>query len=218
MTVKTTDNAGLAAALAAFQKALPRIGKGNTANTGTYSYKYADLSDVSEAILPLLGEHGLSFSAKPTLDEQGRFVLAYCLRHVSGQEDSGAYPLPSSGSPQQVGSAISYARRYALLAVTGVAPGGEDDDGATAPPADRRPADRHESHWDADEQEMLRVGWEAEIDKASSAEEIAEIGRKILAQKRGGEMSPATYQRLGARGGRRKAELEAAKSEASHEG
>ena len=140
-------------------------------------------------------------------------VLAYVLRHTSGGEDGGEYPLPSANTPaQQMGSAITYARRYCLLAVTGVAPEDEDDDGASAPPADRRPAERHESHWDADEQDMLRVGWEAEIDRASTPEEIAEIGRKILAQKRGGEMSPATYQRLGARGGRRKAELEAAKA------
>lgn len=199
----------LAAALAAFQRDLPRIGKSNTANTGTYSYKYADLSDVTDAVLPTLGKHGMSFSSKPTLDEQGRFVLAYVLRHESGESDSGAYPLPSTGSPQQIGSAITYARRYALLAVTGVAPGGEDDDGASAPPADRRPVEPHESSWDPAEQEMLRVGWEAEIDRAD-LDSIGEIAQRLLQQKRSGAMSPATYQHLASYGGRRKSELDRA--------
>ena len=125
----------LAAALAAFQASLPHIGKGNTAEVrsdkGNYSYKYADLSDVSAVVLPLLARHGLSFSCKPTLTDDGRFVLAYLLRHESGGDDAGIYPLPTSGSPQAIGSAISYARRYVLSAITGVAPD-EDDDGAAA--------------------------------------------------------------------------------------
>lgn len=139
------EHPSLAAALAAFQQDLPKIGKDNTANTGTYSYKYADLSDVSSAVLPAMARHGLSFSTKPTLDDGGRFVLAYTLRHTSGDTDTGVYPLPSSGSPQQVGSAITYARRYVLSAIAGVAPD-EDDDGAAAqtasydysPPAQQR--------------------------------------------------------------------------------
>ena len=39
---------------------------------------------------------------------------------------------PQSGSPQDIGKAITYARRYALCAVTGLAPGGDDDDGKSA--------------------------------------------------------------------------------------
>ena len=130
MTSDVTPSS-LAEALAAFQSELPPIGKANTANTGTYSYSYADLADISRAVMPLLGKHGLSFTSFPTLDEGGRFVLRYTLRHASGESDSGSYPLPANGSAQQMGSAISYARRYALSAVTGIAPD-EDDDGKAA--------------------------------------------------------------------------------------
>lgn len=146
----TTRHPSLAAALAAFQADLPKVGKGNIAQVksekGNYSYKYADLSDVSAAVLPRLAAHGLSFSCKPTLTDDGRFVLAYRLRHDSGEDDAGLYPLPTSGTPQQVGSAMTYARRYVLSAVTGVAPD-EDDDGQAAsqrehsyerPPTSRR--------------------------------------------------------------------------------
>jgi hypothetical protein len=127
-----TEESPLAVALAAFQADLPRVGKGNTADMGNYSYAYADLADVSQAVLPKLAEHGLSFSTKPTLTDDGRFVLRYTLRHGSGETDSGDYPIASNGTPQQMGSAITYARRYALLAVTGVAPDHDDDDGQAA--------------------------------------------------------------------------------------
>jgi hypothetical protein len=121
----------LAAALAKVQAALPRIEKRSTADTGSYSYDYANLADVSHKIMPLLGENGLAFSARPTINADGKFVLAYSLLHESGDREDGEYPLPN-GTPQQQGSAISYARRYTLCAVTGVAPADDDDDGAAA--------------------------------------------------------------------------------------
>lgn len=143
-TAGVVKHESLAAALAAFQLELPRIGKDKRAEAGKYGYSYADLAAVSAAVLPLLGRHGLSFSARPTISrhhEDGDagdvgFVLAYTLRHDSGESVSGVYPLPAPTiSAQQMGSAITYARRYCLLAVTGAAPEDEDDDGAQAPPA-----------------------------------------------------------------------------------
>src|SRR5690606_36854591 len=93
-------------------------------------YKYADLNDVQEALFPLLAEYGLTWTTAPTLTPNG-FALHYSLRHASGEAIEGDYPLPS-GTPQEIGSAITYARRYALCAVTGLAPVGDDDDGAAA--------------------------------------------------------------------------------------
>lgn len=132
-----TDHPSLAAALAAFQADLPKVGKDNTAKVasekGNYSYRYADLSEISPVVLPLLAAQGLAWSTRPTLTPEGRFVLVYRLSHTSGQEDTGEYPLPEPrSSPQVLGSAITYARRYALCAVTGVAPGDDDDDAAAA--------------------------------------------------------------------------------------
>lgn len=137
----------LAAALAAFQADLPAVHKGASGQVqGRRDYKYADLADVNGKVLPALGRHGMSFSAKPTLNEAGSFVLAYVLRHESGGEDCGEFPLPSEGTPQQIGSAITYARRYSLSAVTGVAPD-EDDDGQAAEHATyrRQPSERRPS-------------------------------------------------------------------------
>jgi hypothetical protein len=131
--------AQLFAALAQLQANLPKIAKdgeakveGSEGKRG-YTYKYADLADVAEVVEPMLGKHGLAFTAKPTLVD-GMFGLAYKLVHESGEFDDGFYPLPDPRNvkPQAVGSAITYARRYSLCAVTGVAPNGDDDDAATA--------------------------------------------------------------------------------------
>ena len=129
----------LAAALAAVQAELPRIHKGQTATVpmktgGQYSYTYADLADVSAAVLPLLGKNGLAFTTWPTL-AGNRFVLRYELLHSSGESKGGEYPLPMDAGAQALGSAITYARRYCLCAVTGVAP--DDDDDAAAAEAGR---------------------------------------------------------------------------------
>ncbi len=197
-------HATLAAALAAVQAELPKLTKGSTANTGTYSYRYVDLADVSATILPLLGKHGLAFTAEPTMDEGGRFVLRYTLMHAAGEQRVGLYPLPSSGKPQDIGSHITYARRYALCSVTGIA-ADEDDDGKAAQSADIKP-ERHELSWDWAEQEQLREGFEVEIEQADSAA-IADIGQRLLAAKRNRTLSPSTYDRLVKAGAARKAAL-----------
>jgi hypothetical protein len=124
----------LFAALAEVQAELPPVTKGSRVETSHWTSKYADLAVISAAILPVLGKHGLAFTARPTLLDGHGFVLAYSLLHVSGEREDGVYPL-SSGSaatPQQIGSLITYARRYCLCAVTGVAPAGEDEDAASA--------------------------------------------------------------------------------------
>lgn len=116
----------LAKALAKVQAALPVVHKGKTADTGKYSYSYADLADVTAAIMPLLAKHGLAFACHPRIDEHGRgYELAATLMHESGETLTGA--LPIAGTAQQLGSAITYARRYLLGSLTGVVTDSDDD-------------------------------------------------------------------------------------------
>jgi ERF superfamily len=169
----TDKPASLAEALVAFQAELPEIRKDRTADTGSYSYTYADLATVSTMVLPYLALQGLSWTTRPTLLTDGKLVLAYKLMHVSGESIEGEYPLPQ-GTPQQVGSAITYARRYALCAVTGVAPEQEDDDGAKASQAPvQQPAPRRieptkdmirkmvDGIYEASDRDALRGVWAA---------------------------------------------------------
>jgi len=141
MTAQKTATTTLAEALAAVQADLPEVRKAETAKVptktgGSYSYTYADLAAITRVILPRLGQVGLSWTTKPTIVGD-RFVLVYKLLHSSGEFEEGAYPLPDRGSPQEIGSAITYARRYALCSVTGVAPD-DDDDAAEATAGHRR--------------------------------------------------------------------------------
>ena len=120
----------IAAALVELQAQLPRIVKGETADTGKYKYDYAGLSDITDQVLPLLAKLGMAWVCRPTIID-GAFVLAYELLHVSGESRDGAWPI-SKGTPQDMGGQITYARRYCLLAVTGVAPANDDDDAVNA--------------------------------------------------------------------------------------
>lgn len=189
----------LAHALAALQTKLPDIVKDKTAKVDTrsgpsYKYTYSNLGQITREVMPLLGALGLSFVCRPTFVE-GRFVLAYELLHVSGQSRTGEYPLSERGTPQQIGGEITYARRYALCAVTGVAPDDDDDDAAAAEQAaskrEQRTArrqqpepaeDQGEPRITAAQQRMMqalytRVGLTDREDKVRYAVEA--IGRQI---------------------------------------
>ena len=127
-----TDHKTLAQALVAFQADAPRVKKDKTAQVrsdkGNYSYTYADLADMVAVAYPILSKHGLAFTSKPTLNADGRFVLAYRLVHgPSGETDEGEIALPSNGTPQAMGAAMTYAKRQALSAVTGIV-ADEDND------------------------------------------------------------------------------------------
>lgn len=132
-------HANLATALAAFQADLPSVAKGNTAKVptkagGSYSYDYADLTDVSAAILPALAKQGLAWLTALDTADDGNIVLRWELMHgASNEQVSGKVPVGRAGQDwQTLGGAVTYARRYCLVAATGVAPGGDDNDGADA--------------------------------------------------------------------------------------
>jgi hypothetical protein len=125
----------LAEALTTLQTRLPRITKDATADTGKYTYAYANLSSITATVTPILEALALYWACLPTMRDDGQFVLRYRLEHApTGEHIEGDYPL-SSGTPQTMGGQITYARRYALCAVLGIAPA-EDDDDAQAAEAD----------------------------------------------------------------------------------
>ncbi|WQY99842.1 ERF superfamily protein [Microbacterium phage MO526] len=146
------EHENFATALAAFQRNLPSVRKGNTAKVnsdkGSYSYDYADLTDVSEIVLPALAAVGLAWHTGLDTDDNGNVVVTWELIHgASGTGRQGRLPAGRAGANwQSLGSAITYARRYALTAATGVAPGGDDDDAqahvtaGSAPAQQERPA------------------------------------------------------------------------------
>lgn len=118
-------------ALLAFQRDMPTLRKDRDGQVGNQRTKYADLAQANEVIVSRLNDLGCVWVCSPVIvgDNPGRFVLAWDLTHVpSGTKRVGQFPILGD-SPMKYGSAITYGRRYALLAVTGVVAEDEDDDG-----------------------------------------------------------------------------------------
>lgn len=128
-------------ALLMLQADPPVLTKNKDGQVGNQKTRYADLVQVNAQVLSRLNGLGLVWKCRPNLLlPDYRFVLEYELRHVaSGTAEAGTFPLKGENAMQQ-GSAITYARRYALLAVTGIAAEEEDDDGDAA--SGRRTAQR----------------------------------------------------------------------------
>lgn len=99
---------------------------------------YATLASVWEACRVPLTKNGLSVSQLP-VNSNGNVGVVTTLLHSSGQWMRSALLVqPEKNTPQAIGSAITYVRRYALAAVAGVAP--EDDDGNEASGHGKGPA------------------------------------------------------------------------------
>ena len=98
-----------------------------------FKSRYADLTSVWAACRRQLSENGLSVIQSPEESSHGISVVTM-LCHSSGQWIRSKYSMPCDSSkltPQVIGSAITYARRYALSAMVGIAPH-DDDDGNEA--------------------------------------------------------------------------------------
>jgi hypothetical protein len=110
------------------QKAMAPVLK-QAANDAFKGKKYAELTNVLDAILPALADEGFAIMQAPSTEEIGGAITVETLFiHESTEWIRSRLSLtPTKTDPQGAGSAITYARRYSLLAMAGVAP--EDDDG-----------------------------------------------------------------------------------------
>ena len=143
--------AALAPAFAAAQGALQAPKKDGSGNFGAYVL----LGDVLVDVRAVLSAHKLAV-VQSVLDGD----LVTTILHASGEWIATDYPLARDGNPQRQGSALTYARRYALLAALGLAGVDSDDDGAAASSAEADRARKakkdtarkseHHASWEAD--------------------------------------------------------------------
>lgn len=146
----TKTKTTLAEDLVKLQAALPVLPK-DTSNP-FFKSKYTSLDTITEFIFPIMTRHNFAWITMPGIHpESGVPVLNYRLLHTSGESLDGSMQLfLKSQDPQGQGSAITYARRYAITAVLGLV-SDEDDDGNAAqkaanaartidPPAPEEPA------------------------------------------------------------------------------
>lgn len=130
MTHSDTINE-LAAALAKAQAAIKGAVKDST--NPHFKNDYADLASVWDACREPLTKQGLSVAQSAESNGDGGFGVTTMLLHTSGQWMSGTLFLrPMKDDPQGAGSALTYARRYALAAMVGVAPADDDGNAASA--------------------------------------------------------------------------------------
>nr|UVY58144.1 MAG: ERF superfamily protein [Bacteriophage sp.] len=113
---------------------VPNFSTDETANAGSRTYKYLNLATLLKNIKPIFKKHGIAFSQRVTFDStgDGRQTLGTVETIIFDENEQQTvceYPFYVTGDPQQVGSAITYARRYSLTTVLGIFPDKDDDGG-----------------------------------------------------------------------------------------
>src|SRR6266700_4057694 len=145
--------AALASALAKAQAELINPEKSLTATIRTgrpgdreRSFRYAPLSNGLDIVRKTLGQHEIATLQTTAIDQTAGIInLTTTLAHASGEwiaSDWPVCPIAETANPQRMGAALTYARRYALFTLVGIA--GEDDldapdlcDGPLSPEVDR---------------------------------------------------------------------------------
>ncbi len=127
----TQAKASIASAYVAAFAEIEGVTKDALGQVGQQKYKYADLGSVIAAIKPSLINHGLAFT-QPCQPSEDGVTVRTVLHHASGESlDLGSLFVPANKKDAQgFGSALTYARRYALVSAFGVPT--EDDDGKAA--------------------------------------------------------------------------------------
>ena len=176
MTEPRKDTRNIHERIEAAKANFPAILKKATGQVGTRHYQYADITSVVDGVEPALTAEGVGIF--PTVSE-GKVITAL---QIVGREDSESFlcaelPLPADLTPQQVGSAITYFRRYELVLLLNLLT--EDDDGASASkpaptvpantPAERAPAPEAQ----VDKGPVVPEGWESYEQAAAAHQTLA---------------------------------------------
>jgi hypothetical protein len=153
---RSSENIGtIAGALAKAQGELSNPEKSLTATIqspfpreGDRTFRYASLASGLDIVRKCLGQHEIATIQTTAIDQPtGQIRLTTLLAHASGEWISSDWPVcASSETPHRMGAALTYARRYALFALVGIA--GEDDLDAPdilSAPSPSKPPDRNAS-------------------------------------------------------------------------
>lgn len=156
--MKTSESiTAIAKALSAAQGEIKPAPK--DAKNPFFNSKYSDLATVWEACRAALSKHGIAVIQSPESDGSSQKILVKTkdgspyeidgavvkmittLAHSSGEWMAGELVVIAKGSdPQSIGSAITYARRYALASMVGVCSEEDDDGNYASKPQDKAPA------------------------------------------------------------------------------
>ena len=146
-----TDFAKIATALVKAQKEFGPALK--SSSNPHFRSKYADLAACVEAVIEGLNNNGIALTQRVSPCENGVIVETVFI-HESGEViNCGQLHVPATKQDAQgYGSALTYARRYSLMAACGIAP--EDDDGNAA---SKRPTDRKSTRLNSSHSQQSRM-------------------------------------------------------------
>lgn len=151
-----------------------------------FKSKYATLTSLWESARKAIAANGLAVTQTTELFDNGDMVLITTLMHASGEWVRGAYPIKAvGGKPQELGSAMTYARRYAFGAILGLS--SDDDDDGNAASGNSKPQQS------TVRQEVTHPVTVAESDKRQSA---------TSSSNGNGQVTEKTLKRLHAVGGK----------------
>lgn len=165
----------IAQALVKAQKAFGPALK--TSSNPHFRSKYADLSACVEAVIDGLNNNGI-FLSQPSSECEDGVIVETVFIHESGESwSAGKLHVPASKQdPQGYGSALTYARRYSLMAACGIAP--EDDDGNAASKARQAANESQQSGSPA------RIEWDKQTEgkKATIRDYVFALDEEIRAE------------------------------------
>ncbi|WP_103171557.1 ERF family protein [Paracoccus sp. SY] len=164
-------------AIKALAKAQTEMGKAikNASNPHLKS-KYADLGAVMEACFEALHSNGFAVLQPCGGDERGQYVETH-LAHSSGHVfTSRVYLVVGKQDMQGVGSAITYARRYGLLGMAGLAPEDDDGEATKAPPRQQQRPARQENEPNALDPVQIAIG---SLSAAATIDALAAIWKDL---------------------------------------
>ncbi len=160
--IRSESIANLAAALSKFQSEVDNP----TKDSQGHNYKYADLANIFNAVKQPLANNKLSVCQMLGSGVQGVSVTTI-LMHESGEYIQSEYSIPQETSsrmsgPQQAGTTITYARRYAIAACLGIAQEDPDAPKQTAPQSDEeKPEPVNQSPQPKNTEQLTRLAKDA---------------------------------------------------------
>lgn len=167
-------------ALAAAQTEMSNVGFDS--ENPHFENKFASLAAVRDAVIPVFARHGVSLMQNLTTTDAGGVACETILLHASGQMlRLGPLVVPAMKKDAQgFGSAATYARRYSLMAVAGVAGVNEDDDAnaATNQPAPARQLEKPLHPKVATALEALRTALALDADEPAVADAVQAWNQK----------------------------------------
>lgn len=177
--MKTSETtAAIFEALSKAQGEFHNVTRDMVADTGTYTYSYADLGCCLDAVRAPLAAHGLAVIQTAGLTD-GEVRVSTVITHASGEWiDCGEISMvPQRPGPQAIGSCITYARRYAMAAALGLAQTDDDAQSAEVAPGTKSAAPTKSMHAaialideiPAGDYDLFKVTW-GSLDAAVRAE------------------------------------------------